>query len=1036
MLVLTALLACIGELRPLDADNDGFTITTGDCAEGDPTVFPGAAERWYDGVDQDCDGNDADQDGDGFIPDAYAAAIPDWQVRFIGHADLAVGDCWDEPTSAPPGALDGVPLLGGDVHPDAADAWYDGVDQDCDGQSDFDQDGDGHDSAYDPDAEGLVGEDCADGSPGDPQPLDTCTGAALPTLPPEQVYPGAAETWYDGVDADCDGQDDFDQDGDGFRVCEECGDTDPTVKPNDAPELWGDCLDQNCDGNDGDQDRDGFLPEGYDADCPDWAAINPSRALGDCYDSPSESLPGGGPLNGLPAPAPDAVYPGAEDAPYDGVDAACDGASGEFDVDADGHDSAASLGYDGAPAGGDCDDDDPLTNPGASEVCGGGDEDCDGAIDEPNAVSCLSYYRDDDGDGYGVSDVACLCAADAPFTASASGDCDDADAALSPGAKEVCDDQDRDEDCDGYIDNEDVGATPKATYYPDVDGDGYGDKSSGGKSLCETEGVYTTTTRTDCDDARADVNPGGQEVCDDADADEDCDTVAEDADASATGELRHYKDGDGDGYGDRADGGQLRCDPNATYRVTNKEDCDDGDANISPAADEECDAGDEDEDCDGLADDDDPDVDLSAGRTYHPDADADGYGASDDGRLLCDPDETYTTTDARDCDDSRATINPSATEECDALNLDEDCDGLADDDDSTARAGGKTRAYPDADADGYGDETSAGSLRCDPDTDGYVLNDGDCDDGDAAVSPAAQELCDAANADEDCDGLADDADTSVSSSSKRGHYADDDLDGYGDPSTSASRCDTSATWPTSTAGDCDDGDATIYPAAPDYCADGLDQDCDDAVDEGNSAEGACYSGGELVLSELMIDPSALGDPNGEWIELWNVSADDLNLRGLIVSMSHPSGDAELVIADDLELLSGAAIVLCYDDSALGAACDYVYGSDYGLVSPFGPSYDPSLVLTSDASATYTVSFIGVDYPTVTLDTVVPDARTSPSGGWPTPQAGYSLELSKNHLSAADNDSGARWCRTTATAYTTSGSLKDYGTPGATNVCAK
>ncbi|MBK9647520.1 MAG: hypothetical protein IPO67_20565 [Deltaproteobacteria bacterium] len=1036
MLVLMALVACIGQLSPVDTDEDGFTIATGDCLEGDAAVYPGAEERWYDGLDQDCDGNDADQDGDGFIPEAYAAQFPDWQRRFIGHADLGLGDCWDEGETAPPDALETVTLRGADIYPGAADAWYDGVDQNCDGASDFDQDGDGYNSAYDADVDGLVGDDCADGSPNDPIPKDTCTDAPLPALPPNQIFPGAQETWYDGVDQDCDGQDDFDQDGDGFRVCEECGDTDPTVKPNDAPELWGDCLDQNCDGNDGDQDGDGFLPEGYDSTCPDWATLNPSRALGDCYDSLTEALPGGGPLNGLTAPAPGAVFPGATDAPYDGVDAACDGDLGEFDADADGYDSAAQLGYDGQPAGLDCDDDEALVSPGALESCGGVDEDCDGSTDEPDAEGCADHFRDEDGDGYGVGAASCLCAAEAPLTATTSGDCDDADATLSPGAVEVCDASDRDEDCDGYTDNDDLGATPRATYYPDVDGDSYGDKASGGKSLCETEGVYTTTTRTDCDDARADVNPAGQEVCDAANADEDCDTVSDDDDASASGEVRHHKDNDGDGYGDRADGGQLRCDPNGTYVVTNKEDCDDTDANISPAATEECDEYNTDEDCDGLEDDDDPNVDLSAGLTYHPDADGDSYGASDEGRLLCDPNETYDTLDARDCDDSRATINPAATEECDALNLDEDCDGLADDDDSTARSGGKTKSYPDADADGYGDETSSGILRCDPDEDGYVLDNNDCDDGDAAVSPDAQEVCDAANTDEDCDGLTDDNDTSASTSSKLTHYADDDSDGYGDPAVSTQRCDTNAAWPTTTAGDCDDLDASSSPAALDYCADGLDQDCDDAVDEGNTTEGACYSGGELALSELMIDPSALGDPNGEWLELWNLSADDLNLRGLVIAQSHTSGDAEFVIADDLDLLSGTAAVLCYDDAALGAACDYVYGSDYGLESPFGESFDPSFVLTSDASATYTLRFTGVDYPTVTLDTVSPDARTSPSGGWPTPSAGYSLELSKNHLNAADNDSGARWCRTTATAYTTSGSLKDYGTPGATNVCAK
>lgn len=50
-----------------DGDADGVTLGDGDCADDDASVRPGAAEIWYDGVDQDCDGqDDFDRDGDGY----------------------------------------------------------------------------------------------------------------------------------------------------------------------------------------------------------------------------------------------------------------------------------------------------------------------------------------------------------------------------------------------------------------------------------------------------------------------------------------------------------------------------------------------------------------------------------------------------------------------------------------------------------------------------------------------------------------------------------------------------------------------------------------------------------------------------------------------------------------------------------------------------------------------------------------------------------------------------------------------------------
>ncbi len=56
-----------------DVDGDGVLVADGDCNDLNADSFPGAVEVWYDGEDQDCDGNDGDQDGDGWLERAWAA---------------------------------------------------------------------------------------------------------------------------------------------------------------------------------------------------------------------------------------------------------------------------------------------------------------------------------------------------------------------------------------------------------------------------------------------------------------------------------------------------------------------------------------------------------------------------------------------------------------------------------------------------------------------------------------------------------------------------------------------------------------------------------------------------------------------------------------------------------------------------------------------------------------------------------------------------------------------------------------------------
>ena len=71
-----------------------------------------------------------------------------------------------------------------------------------------------------------------------------------------KINPGVRETWYDGVDQDCDSASDYDADRDGYdQDGSDCDDGDAGVYPG-AEETWYDGLDQDCAGDD-DFDQDG-----------------------------------------------------------------------------------------------------------------------------------------------------------------------------------------------------------------------------------------------------------------------------------------------------------------------------------------------------------------------------------------------------------------------------------------------------------------------------------------------------------------------------------------------------------------------------------------------------------------------------------------------------------------------------------------------------------------------------------------------------------------------------------------------------------
>ena len=257
------------ELVNVDEDGDGVTIQEGDCNDQMPNVSPLLEEVWYDGIDGDCGGdNDFDKDKDGFVPTEHQGKMT--TAHGVEVAPLPGGDCNDEDPDSFPGA---------------DDEFYDGVDSDCRGNDDYDQDGDefvsdeyvGLTTANIDSPEALPGGDCND--------VDA------------SVNPGEIDNWYDGVDSDCGGENDYDRDGDGvaYELIDantdvgglergDCDDQDAAIFPGQA-EVWYDGIDSDCgEDDDYDQDGDGYVPTEYQGERTTGLNGTGNLPGGDCDD--------------------------------------------------------------------------------------------------------------------------------------------------------------------------------------------------------------------------------------------------------------------------------------------------------------------------------------------------------------------------------------------------------------------------------------------------------------------------------------------------------------------------------------------------------------------------------------------------------------------------------------------------------------------------------------------------------------------------------------------------------------------------------
>ncbi|PIR90609.1 hypothetical protein COU05_01135, partial [bacterium (Candidatus Gribaldobacteria) CG10_big_fil_rev_8_21_14_0_10_37_21] len=201
-----------------------------------------------------------------------------------------------------------------------------------------------------------------------------------------------------------------------------------------------------------------------------------------------------------------------------------------------------------------------------------------------------------------------------------------------------------------------------------------------------------------------------------------------------------------------------------------------------------------------------------------------------------------------------------------------------------------------------------------------------------------------------------------------------------------------------------------------YCGDNLkngEEECDDGnLEDGDGCSALCsikeeskdycINEGDLVINEIMQNPSVVSDNYGEWFEIYNPTLREIDLKDCIFS---DQGTDSFTISGALVVASKGYLVLAQSPQGQngGFIPDYIYNKANFILD----NWDDEIILTCER---------------VEVDKVFYDDGFT----FPDP-SGASMNLASPYL---DNNTGANWCEASSPF-----GLGDLGTPKVGNdVC--